>query len=232
MENSLKKAIGFSTVMIIISFLMGTIFSYKNHNKLTKLPPFKWIELNDIEDNVHPNELLIYIPEKYDKKEIYSNSSAMIIFDVIADRMITNVKSFSRNPPLNIKMYRYLNKYAAEYGVPINIAFGIAKYETGYMGLFHWSYNPKVTSTQQAHGAMQIRVPTANDYSDNKITEYDLLNDLELNVELSMKIISSLKDRHGSWELALGAYNTGKPKVNNYARNIYNFSRQKEFVIN
>jgi soluble lytic murein transglycosylase-like protein len=35
-----------------------------------------------------------------------------------------------------------------------------------------------------------------------------------------MKMLSYLKKRYGSWGLALGAYNTGKPCFNSYASRI------------
>ena len=62
-----------------------------------------------------------------------------------------------------------------------------------------------------------------------KLTKNDLLNNLKLNVYLSMKILSYLKNKYGSWELALGAYNTGRPIVNQYALNISNFDTEKLF---
>jgi soluble lytic murein transglycosylase-like protein len=120
----------------------------------------------------------------------------------------------------SLKLFYYLEKYSEEYDVPFQIAYGIAYKETGYRGPFHWSYNPKLTSSANAYGAMQIQVPTANYFADKKVTSKDLLENLELNVILSMRAISYLKDKYGSWELALGAYNTGKPCSNQYARDI------------
>jgi soluble lytic murein transglycosylase-like protein len=76
---------------------------------------------------------------------------------------------------------------------------------------------------------MQIQVPTANSFSDGKVTRNDLLNNLELNVNLSMRILSYLKKKHGNWKLALGAYNTGRPVINQYALNISNFNTQTLF---
>ena len=73
-----------------------------------------------------------------------------------------------------------------------------------------------------AYGAMQIQVPTANFIwrSGKKITAKRLLTDLEFNVETSMKLLAYLKKRYGSWELALGCYNTGRPLINSYALEI------------
>jgi soluble lytic murein transglycosylase-like protein len=120
----------------------------------------------------------------------------------------------------SLKLFYSLEKYSEEYGVPMEIAIGIAEHETGYKGPFDWDYNPSLSSSANAYGAMQIQVPTANSVSDFPVTKYDLLNNTDLNAKLSMRIISKLKRKYGSWELALGAYNTGRPIVNGYARSI------------
>lgn len=128
-------------------------------------------------------------------------------------------RPISTAPPC-VQMYDYLETYSKKYGVPFNLAKGIAKLETGYMGPFHWSYNPKRVSSAKAYGAMQIQLPTARMVMGNHVTERDLLNDLELNVEISMKLMSQLHKRYGSWPVALGYYNTGYPVVNEYAQKI------------
>jgi soluble lytic murein transglycosylase-like protein len=53
-----------------------------------------------------------------------------------------------------------------------------------------------------------------------RVNPRELRNNIELNVRISMKMLSYLKKRYGSWGLALGAYNTGKPCLNSYASRI------------
>ena len=142
------------------------------------------------------------------------------------EKRIENLGKLSKDMPPSMQLYYHIVKYSKEYGVPLNIAFGVAHHESGYEGPFDWTYNPKLTSIANAYGAMQIQVPTANSFSDTKVTRVDLLNNLELNVDLSMRILSYLKKKHGDWKLALGAYNTGRPIVNQYALNITNFDAQ------
>lgn len=126
-------------------------------------------------------------------------------------------------PPC-IRMYDHLIKYSEKYGVPFNIAYGVARKETRYGGPFHWKYNPKLTSSAAAYGAMQVQVRTANGiWKTRGITKHRLLNDLEFNVETSMKLLAHLKRTYGSWGRALGAYNTGRPVINGYATSILNF---------
>lgn len=134
---------------------------------------------------------------------------------------------YIQNAPPCIQMYDYLKTYSDQYGVPFYIAMGVARKETRYTGPFQWYYNPKLTSSASAYGAMQIQVPTANFIwgGKKKITSHKLLTDLELNVETSMKLLSYLKRRYGRWDLALGCYNTGRPIVNSYAMDIVNAGR-------
>lgn len=145
------------------------------------------------------------------------------------ERQIEVLGEVSEDMPPSMQLYHYIKKYSKEYNVPLNIAFGVAHHETGYKGPFDWRYNPRLTSVANAYGAMQIQVPTANSFSDEKVTRNDLLNNLELNVNLSMRILSYLKKKHGNWKLALGAYNTGRPVINQYALNISNFDTQTLF---
>jgi soluble lytic murein transglycosylase-like protein len=119
-------------------------------------------------------------------------------------------------PPC-IQLYALLEKYSDQYEVPFDIAIGVAREETGYKGPFHWSYDPKQVSYANAYGAMQVQVPTANDNWSDQVTSKMLLNDLELNVHIAMKLLARLKKRYGNWKVALGAYNSGRPIVNDYA---------------
>jgi soluble lytic murein transglycosylase-like protein len=126
-------------------------------------------------------------------------------------------------PPC-VQLYDYLRTYSEKYGVPFNIAYGIANAESGYRGPFHWKYNPKLISSAAAYGAMQVQVPTANGiWKTSGINKQRLLTDLEFNVETSMKLMSHLKSRYGRWDVALGCYNTGRPVVNGYAKKISQF---------
>jgi soluble lytic murein transglycosylase-like protein len=124
-----------------------------------------------------------------------------------------------KSPP-SLALYYYLEKYSQEYGVPFHIAMGVAREETGYRGPFQWNYNPKLTSSAAAYGAMQIQVPTANFIWDEPVNKRQLLDNLELNVQISMKLLAYLNKRYGSWPVALGCYNTGRPIINEYARKI------------
>jgi soluble lytic murein transglycosylase-like protein len=127
-----------------------------------------------------------------------------------------------KKAPPCIQLHEHIKVYSKQYGVPLAIALGVAKAESGYTGPFHWAYNPKLTSSASAYGAMQIQVPTASYIWGKKVTSKQLLTDLDLNVHISMKLLALLHKKYGDWGLALGAYNTGRPVVNGYAIKIYN----------
>ena len=120
------------------------------------------------------------------------------------------------SPPC-LQMYYNIEKYAKEYKIPRDYAFGIAHAETGYKGPFHWSYDHGQTSYAGAVGPMQIIPRYAHPYVDGKFTEVELKTDITMNVKASMRMLRDLYRRHGNWRLAFGAYNTGKPCINGYA---------------
>jgi soluble lytic murein transglycosylase-like protein len=125
-----------------------------------------------------------------------------------------------KSAPPCIRLYDHLKTYSERYDVPFHIAVGVASKETSYGGPFHWTYEPALTSSANAYGAMQVQAPTASDVWKRKVTKKELLTDLEFNVHTSMKLLSQLHKRYGSWAVALGCYNTGRPIVNDYARKI------------
>ena len=129
-----------------------------------------------------------------------------------------SVQSLAKAPTC-IRMYDYLKKYSEKYDVPFPIAMGIAWKESRYSGPFQWTYDPShLVSSANAYGAMQIQVPTANFiWKSKSVTGKRLLNDLEFNVETSMKIMKYLYSISGNWYIALGYYNTGSPVINGYS---------------
>lgn len=125
------------------------------------------------------------------------------------------------DPPC-LQMFYYIKKYAKQYEIPLDYAFGLAYQETGYRGPLHYSYKHNQTSSVNAEGPMQIMVPTAEWINGNKINRKELRENIELNVRISMKLLRYLKNKYGDWRLVMGCYNTGKPCVNQYALNIVN----------
>lgn len=123
----------------------------------------------------------------------------------------------SSDAPKSLKMYYLLEKYSNEYSIPKYIAYNVAYLETGYKGPFHWSYNPHQVSFAGALGPMQIMPKTGEWLTDGKSTKQSLKMDIELNINLSMKLLRWLHDKYGDWAIVCGYYNTGYPMVNDYA---------------
>lgn len=125
----------------------------------------------------------------------------------------------------SIQMYFYIKKYAKQYDIPEAYAFSLAYQETRYQGPLDLGYDQKKTSPVGALGPMQIMPSTAAMMLSKTVSDTRLLSDIDLNVKISMKLLRYLYDLYGDWGLVFGAYNTGTPCINDYARNILN----KEF---
>jgi len=135
-------------------------------------------------------------------------------------------KSFSlvdEDTPPCIQMHYYLEKYAAEYGIPLRYAYGVANCETGYKGAFHWKYNPAQTSCVGAVGPMQVMPATASWVWKSEVSAQKLREDIRFNVETSMKYLQHLHKIYGDWKVVFGCYNTGKPMINGYALEVFNY---------
>jgi soluble lytic murein transglycosylase-like protein len=140
------------------------------------------------------------------------------------DGTITLHKHIDDTDPSCLQMYYYIEQYADSFEIPKNYAYGVAYAETRYKGPFHWTYDHKKTSTVGAVGPMQI-MPTTAAWVEKveKISVKKLKNDVEFNVMISMKYLRYLYDRYGDWQLVFGAYNTGRPMINKYAKMVYEY---------
>lgn len=124
--------------------------------------------------------------------------------------------------PNCLKMYYAIEKYSKIYNIPKNFAYGIAYNETGYKHPFQWGYNHKQISSSGALGPMQVLLSTAKwVWNDNTITKEKMLNDIDFNIETSMKYLNLLHKQYREWKIVFGYYNTGYPIINSYALNVY-----------
>jgi len=124
------------------------------------------------------------------------------------------------NSSPSIQMYFYIKKYAEEFSIPEPYAFSLAYQETRYGGPLDSNYNHKQKSYAGALGPMQIMPATAKLIYGVSIPKFKLMSDINLNVMISMKLLRRLHNKYNDWGLVFGAYNTGRPCVNRYARNI------------
>jgi len=124
------------------------------------------------------------------------------------------------NSSPSIQMYFYIKKYAEKFSIPEPYAFSLAYQETRYGGPLDLNYNHKQKSYAGALGPMQIMPATAKLIYGKYIPKTKLMSDINLNVMISMKLLRRLHDKYNDWGLVFGAYNTGRPCVNGYARNI------------
>jgi soluble lytic murein transglycosylase-like protein len=120
------------------------------------------------------------------------------------------------------RMYSAITAYADTFNVPLHIAFNVATIETSYRGPEDSTYNHKRISSAGAVGPMQIMPKYASWFAGFPVKRQELKDSIELNVWLSMKILNYQYNRFGTWEKALGAYNTGRPIINSYAKKAIN----------
>ena len=122
------------------------------------------------------------------------------------------------NSPFSLQVYTSIEKYSRQYKIPKHIAYNIAFLETRYQGPFDWDYHGKLTSYAGAKGPMQIMPSTANYITGKTITQKELLHNIDLNVQISMKLLNKLHKLYDDWGIICGYYNTGSPQINEYAR--------------
>jgi soluble lytic murein transglycosylase-like protein len=122
------------------------------------------------------------------------------------------------NSPYSLQVYTSIEKYSKQYRIPKYIAYNIAFLETRYQGPFDWDYHGKLTSFAGAKGPMQIMPKTANYITGKHITQKELLHNIDLNIQISMKLLNKLRKQYDDWGLICGYYNTGYPKLNDYAK--------------
>jgi hypothetical protein len=123
-----------------------------------------------------------------------------------------------KNSPTSLTLHELIEKYSDIYSIPKYIAYNIAFLETRYQGPFHWSYNPSRTSPVGAVGPMQIMPATAKLINKTSVPVNKLRNDIDLNIEISMKLLRRLYNKYPNWAIVCGCYNTGRPIINGYAK--------------
>jgi len=131
--------------------------------------------------------------------------------------------SIDQGSPPCIQMYRHIKAYADTFNIPMRYAFGIANAETSYQGPFHWNYNHAQSSGAGAEGPMQVLLSTAHYINKDNVSREYLRNNIEYNVKTSMKLLRKLHNRYHDWKICFGYYNTGYPRVNDYAIKVFNY---------
>lgn len=143
--------------------------------------------------------------------------------EVQATQKVRIPSSIDQGSPPSLQMYKYLKAYADTFNIPVQYAFGVAYAETRYGGPFHWRYNHAQTSCTGAEGPMQILLSTARYLNKDGVSREHLRTDIKYNVKTSMYYLRRLYNRYKSWPIVFGYYNTGYPRINDYARRVVNF---------
>lgn len=121
-----------------------------------------------------------------------------------------------KDPPIPLKMYYAIETECSKHMIPRHIAYNIAYMETRYRGPFDIAYKHNLISSVGALGPMQVMASTAEFITKTPIDNDDLLYDVNVNVNASIRLLKYLHDKYGSWEIACSYYNTGKKCINNF----------------
>ena len=104
--------------------------------------------------------------------------------------------------------------YAEEYNVEENLIYAVIKAES--------NFDSNAVSNRDAIGLMQIVEETAIDVAKKNNIDIDTENieeeilDIDNNINIGTKYLSTLLTQYGNIELALAAYNAGIGTVNNW----------------
>ena len=98
--------------------------------------------------------------------------------------------------PTSLRMYELIEKFSTKYKIPKHIAYNVAFKETRYQGPFHWNYRPNQVSCVGALGPMQIMPSTARLVQKRNVPNDILMNDIKVNTEISMKLLSILFEKY------------------------------------
>ena len=108
------------------------------------------------------------------------------------------------------KFTELVEKYAAEYKVPVNICYAVIRTES--------RFDPTAVSGAGAIGLMQMMPATFADLSTRTGDNYEtgMLYDPETNIRYGIYYLSMLYDRYGVWDTVFAAYNCGLGRVDGW----------------
>ena len=107
-----------------------------------------------------------------------------------------------------------ISVYAKEYDVKENLIYAVIKAES--------NFDSRAVSNREAIGLMQIVEETAIDVANRNQIDVDTENmeeellDIDNNINIGTKYLSTLLTQYGNIEVALAAYNAGIGTVNNW----------------
>ena len=142
----------------------------------------------------------------------------IIICTVIVVLIVTILLVLFKDKLLKIlypKTYsEIISVYAEEYDVEENLIYAVIKAES--------NFDSRAVSNKDAIGLMQIVEDTAIDVAKKNNIDIDTENieeeilDIDNNINIGTKYLSTLLTQYGNIEVALAAYNAGIGTVNNW----------------
>jgi len=139
---------------------------------------------------------------------------AFALFLIIVSLIIVLIPKIEKEYVYKIEYSEFVEKYAEETGLDKYFVYAVIKTES--------NFNEKATSNVGARGLMQI-MPDAFDFikfkkNDEREITFDNIYNPELNIEYGCYLLSYLKNKFNSEELAIAAYHAGATAVDNWLR--------------
>ncbi len=134
-----------------------------------------------------------------------------ILFGFLFDIVLTTVEKRIYQKPE--EYVPFVEQYANEYGVPIDLVYAVMKTESGF--------DSSAVSSKGAIGLMQMMPSTFEWLTDDILREYlgiGMLYDPETNIKYGTYYLSRLYNRFGDWDTALAAYNGGEGNVSEWLK--------------
>ena len=152
------------------------------------------------------------------EKTLLKNKYKIIIGTVIIVLIIAILFVIFKDKLLKIlypKTYsEIISVYAEEYDIEENLIYAVIKAES--------NFDSQAVSNRDAIGLMQIVEETAIDVANRNQIDIDTENiteellDINNNINIGTKYLSTLLTQYGNIEVALAAYNAGIGTVNNW----------------
>ena len=137
----------------------------------------------------------------------------LLVLIIISSIIVFDIPSKIEKIIYKKEYVEYVEKYSKEYNVEENLIYAVIKAES--------NFNPEAKSEKNAIGIMQIMNSTAEDVAKDlniEVTE-SKLSEVELNINIGTKYLSTLLQKYNNVGLAITAYNAGIGKVDSWIEN-------------
>lgn len=147
------------------------------------------------------------------------------------EQVLRFFKRITDHEPYRKQLTELVEKYGAEHGVPIDLLLGVIGVESG------GDPNARSTSKPSARGILQLMPITAREMglkvelnAKDEVIGVDERYDVIKNIKAGARYLAKMKERFGSWGLALIAFCEGPTELSKQLRYLKVPDKQKTIV--